>query len=207
MSSTAPFGSPDNVGPGRPRDTDLDLAIIKATRERLVQVGYSQISLSEIAAAAGTTRPTLYRRWRTKLELVVDALEWGFRAQVESYPATDLVAMEPRAAFTEAIRRLDPAYFNPDAMLLMGNFMGEAKRTPELLEVVRERAVKPRLAQLEKVLAHLQSSGAVREDVDVRAVATLCFGAYFATFLREDVDHRSIAEGICDTMWPAVCSS
>ncbi|WGY01784.1 TetR/AcrR family transcriptional regulator [Nocardioides sp. QY071] len=192
------------AGPGRPRDADLDTAIIQVTRERLAEQGYSQISLSEIAAAAGTTRPTLYRRWPTKLDLVIAALEWGFQAQTDSYPSDAIAELEPREAFVEAVRRLDPAYFNEDAMLLMGNFMGEARRTPELLAIVRERAVNPRLAQLEAVLQALQHGGGIRPEVDVRAVATLCFGAYFATFLREDADHHAVAESVCDTLWPSL---
>lgn len=204
MTRTARAKSAPAVGPGRPRDADLDTAIIHATRQRLAEQGYSQISLSEIAAAAGTTRPSLYRRWPTKLDLVVAALEWGFRAQTDSYPTEAISELEPREAFIEAIRRLDPAYFNADAMLLMGNFMGEARRTPELLDVVRERAVNPRLAQLEAVLLKLREDGRIRADTDVRTVATLCFGAYFATFLREDADHRAIAERVCDTLWPSM---
>lgn len=206
MTRTARTTPSQTPGPGRPRDTDLDTAIIRATRQRLAVQGYSRISLSEIAAAAGTTRPTLYRRWPTKLDLVIAALEWGFHAQTDSYPTKTMTEMEPREAFVEAVRRLDPAYFNEDAMLLMGNFMGEARRTPELLEVVRERAVNPRLEQLEAVLFKLREEGWIRADIDVRSIATLCFGAYFATFLREDTDHRTVAESVCDTLWPSLVS-
>ncbi|MEU4247984.1 helix-turn-helix domain-containing protein [Amycolatopsis sp. NPDC026612] len=55
---------------GRPRDAALDEAIILATRERLVRDGYSLMTIGDIAAEAKVSRPTLYRRWRTKFELV-----------------------------------------------------------------------------------------------------------------------------------------
>jgi hypothetical protein len=47
----------------------------------------------------------------------------------------DLSRPEAWKALVETVRRLDPAYFNPDAMVLMGNFAAEAIRTPELLQL------------------------------------------------------------------------
>src|SRR3954468_1515883 len=152
-------------GGGRPRDPALDEAIILATRARLVKDGYSRMTLGDVAADAGVSRPTLYRRWASKLDLVADALDYGFRKQRDLYDI-DISSLEPREALIEAVRRLDPAYFNPDAMVLMGNFAGEAFRTPELLAIVRQHAVEPRVALVEDVLAQLQVRGAVCEDID-----------------------------------------
>src|SRR3954454_9270029 len=111
--SSPATGSPAR---GRPRDPALDEAIILATRARLVRDGYSRMTLGDIAADAGVSRPTLYRRWDNKFELVVDALDYGFRKQSDLYES-DLNRWGPREALVEAVRRVDPAYFNPDAMV------------------------------------------------------------------------------------------
>src|ERR1700754_2386322 len=195
----------DAAGPrpgGRPRDAALDEAIILAARDRLVRDGYSQMTIGDIAADAKVSRPTLYRRWSTKFELVVDALDYGFRKQRDTY-TLDLSRMKPREAFVEAVRRLDPAYFNPDAMVLMGNFAGEAVRTPELLEILRTHAVEPRVAMLENVLSQLQERGAVHDGVDKHTVATMCFGSYFAAFYRGE-SAKKIPEAVVATLWPAI---
>ncbi|NBH12320.1 TetR/AcrR family transcriptional regulator [Amycolatopsis sp. SID8362] len=189
---------------GRPRDAALDEAIILATRARLVRDGYSLMTIGDIAADANVSRPTLYRRWRTKFDLVVDALDYGFRKQRDSY-TVDLSGLAPREAFTEAVRRLDPGYFNPDAMVLMGNFAGEAIRTPELLGILREHAVEPRVALVESVLTELQASGAVRDDVDKHTIATLCLGSYFAAFYRGD-DKAGIPAAVVSVLWPAIAA-
>ncbi len=189
---------------GRPRDAALDEAIILATRERLVRDGYSLMTIGDIASDAGVSRPTLYRRWRTKFELVVDALDYGFRKQRDSY-TVDLTEMAPREAFTEAVRRLDPAYFNPDAMVLMGNFAGEALRTPELLGILREHAVEPRVTLVETVLTQLQESGAVAGGIDKHTIATLCFGSYFAAFYRGE-PRDDIPEAVVSVLWPAIAA-
>lgn len=188
---------------GRPRDPALDDAIVMATRRRLVLDGYSAMAIGDIAADAGVSRPTLYRRWPGKLELTIDALDWGLRAQQDAYPELDLAALPGREALVEAVRRVDPCYFNPDAMVLMGNFMAETLRTPELLAHVKQHAVEPRVRLVETVLDGLRGRGEVRPDVDSRTVATLCFGAYYAAFLREH-DRSGLAEQVVDVLWPGL---
>jgi AcrR family transcriptional regulator len=192
---------------GRPRDPALDEAIIKATRRRLVLDGYSNMTIGDIAADAGVSRPTLYRRWRDKLELTIDALDYGLRAQRETFPRLVFADLPPLEAFTEAVRRVDPCYFNPDAMVLMGNFMGETIRTPELLAVVRQHAVEPRVDLVERVLRDLIERGEVRPDIDTHTTATLCFGAYYSAFLRGEADHGDLAARVTAVLWPGIAAA
>jgi AcrR family transcriptional regulator len=187
---------------GRPRDAALDEAIILATRDRLMKDGYSRMTIGDIVADAQVTRPTLYRRWKNKLDLVVDALDYGFRKQGDMY-TVDLSQMDGRDALVEAVRRVDPTYYNPDAMVLMGNFAGEAIRTPELLEILRRHAVEPRVALVEKVLGQLRERGAVRAGIDTHTIATMCFGAYFAAFYRGE-DKKEIPEHVVAVLWPGI---
>lgn len=60
--------------PGRPRDGRIDAAIIAATRELVLETGYPALSLSAIAARAGTTTAAIYRRWSGKVHLVHEAV-------------------------------------------------------------------------------------------------------------------------------------
>ncbi|MCH0538088.1 TetR/AcrR family transcriptional regulator [Streptomyces sp. MUM 203J] len=69
---TTPPTSPGR--PGRPRSAAADTAILEATRTALVELGWSKLSLSDVAARAGVAKTTLYRRWAGKSELVVDAV-------------------------------------------------------------------------------------------------------------------------------------
>ena len=59
---------------GRPRSTEADAAILKATRAALVELGWSKLTMGDVAARAGVAKTTLYRRWSGKNELVVDAV-------------------------------------------------------------------------------------------------------------------------------------
>lgn len=59
--------------PGRPRDQRIDEAVLRATRELLLEVGWAGLSLAAVAERAGTTRPALYRRWPSLAHLVHEA--------------------------------------------------------------------------------------------------------------------------------------
>ncbi|MER6598486.1 TetR/AcrR family transcriptional regulator [Streptomyces parvus] len=70
MSAT----DPKATRTGRPRSTAADAAILDATRESLVDLGWSKLTMSDVATRAGVAKTTLYRRWAGKNELVVDAV-------------------------------------------------------------------------------------------------------------------------------------
>jgi len=59
---------------GRPRSAAADAAILEATRAALVELGWSKVTMGDVATRAGVAKTTLYRRWASKNELVVDAV-------------------------------------------------------------------------------------------------------------------------------------
>jgi AcrR family transcriptional regulator len=59
---------------GRPRDAQVDEAILEAALDLLIDAGYFGMSMAAVALRAGVAKTTLYRRWPTKEDLVVDAL-------------------------------------------------------------------------------------------------------------------------------------
>src|SRR3989442_15883383 len=47
---------------GRPRDPRIDAAILRATADLLVEIGYANLTMAAVAERAGTTKTALYRR-------------------------------------------------------------------------------------------------------------------------------------------------
>src|SRR5690606_9153447 len=60
--------------PGRPRDTAKDDSILTATVEVLAESGYAGLSIEAVAQRAGVSRPTIYRRYQNKADLVIDVI-------------------------------------------------------------------------------------------------------------------------------------
>src|SRR5256885_16213054 len=60
--------------PGRPRSVAANRAILEATRDLLVEEGFTRLLLEHVAVRAGVGKGTIYRRWASKdalsLELV-----------------------------------------------------------------------------------------------------------------------------------------
>ncbi|MFE4451483.1 TetR/AcrR family transcriptional regulator [Streptomyces sp. NPDC056796] len=71
MLSRSPTGPTRS---GRPRSPEADAAILEATRASLVDLGWSKLTMGDVATRAGVAKTTLYRRWAGKNELVVDAV-------------------------------------------------------------------------------------------------------------------------------------
>jgi AcrR family transcriptional regulator len=59
---------------GRPRDPSRDGAIRAAILQVLAESGYAGLTMDAVASAAGVGKATIYRRWRTKSDLVADAV-------------------------------------------------------------------------------------------------------------------------------------
>jgi AcrR family transcriptional regulator len=67
---------------GRPRDPSRDGVIRAAILQLLTEVGYGALTMDAVASEAGVGKATIYRRWRTKQDLVVDTIHDLNRAEV-----------------------------------------------------------------------------------------------------------------------------
>ena len=61
-------------GRARAAIPSIDAAVLAATRRLLVERGYSATTIDLIAATAGVSRPAVYRRWKSKAQLVHEAV-------------------------------------------------------------------------------------------------------------------------------------
>jgi len=103
-------------GRARRRGDELNAAIFEATLAELAEVGYSRLAMERVAARAGASKMSLYRRWPSRAELLIAALQHQDR-EPEPVPDTgslreDVLAFLRRAAtlldgvFGEAVRGL-----------------------------------------------------------------------------------------------------
>jgi AcrR family transcriptional regulator len=76
---------------GRPRDPSRDGVIRAAILSLLAEVGYGALTMDAVAAEAGVGKATIYRRWRTKEDLVVDTISAINRAEM---PVPDTGSLE-----------------------------------------------------------------------------------------------------------------
>ncbi|MFH9009136.1 TetR/AcrR family transcriptional regulator [Streptomyces afghaniensis] len=120
---------------GRPRSATADAAILAATRAALVELGWSKLTLGDVATRAGVAKTTLYRRWSGKNELVVDAV-------AELFDELELPDSGSLAADIEGVVLQFAAILaRPEAKSGLMAVVAEATRDDALRERIRESVV------------------------------------------------------------------
>jgi AcrR family transcriptional regulator len=120
--------------PGRPRDPRRDEAIRDAVLTLLAGVGYERMSVDAIAAAAGVSKPTIYRRWPGKHALVADAIRCHPHMRAAAPDAGSLRADLLAAVRQAADHQLESAH-------LTAGLAGRMRESDELAGLVREHAI------------------------------------------------------------------
>jgi len=164
-------GAPARLG--RPRDAAIDAAVLETARRHLATTGLAALSIAAVADEAGTTRPAIYRRWPTKLDLaiaaVVDLAEVD-PPQLTQDPFDDLVAeLEHfRHCITEA-----------SALALAGLMLADDV-DPQFRQRYREHLVVPRRARLRACLQRGVAAGLLDADADLDVAGSLMTGSWYA---------------------------
>ena len=163
--------------PGRPRSERSHRAIVKATLELLVEVGYQRLTMEEVQRRAGVGKATIYRHWTSKAELVKEAVQ-NFSAELP-VPDTGSLA-EDYAAVARAALALAK---DRNVALLMPRLLSETSGDPELHGIFSAQLVEPRRRVLRTVLERAQQRGELRRDLDLELVIDMLVGPIIYRFI------------------------
>lgn len=154
---------------GRPRDARIDEAVLRVAWDLLQEVPYAEVTLEEIAARAGVSRPALKRRWASKVGLVVDAVI----AHTPAVPAADTGTLEgDLRACLEDIARV---WSTPRVRLSYSALIAELDADPAATERFRELQQR-RGANVADALRRAAARGEIDAGADVSLVADLLEG-------------------------------
>ncbi|HEY1673776.1 MAG TPA: TetR/AcrR family transcriptional regulator [Streptosporangiaceae bacterium] len=177
---------------GRPRDPALDRAIVSAAARQLGELGYARMSLESVAAAAGTTVPSLRRRYAGKAELVAAVIG---ALRVEDPPAG---APTPRAHALAILENFLGNLRAIPALAILGSLLAEEERHPELLQLFKTRLVEPRRALLRQALA----AGDLPESADLDALTSMLIGSFYGRYLTLAGLPGNWPDRVLSTIWP-----
>src|SRR5215471_12184025 len=154
--------------------------ILDATRALLAEEGgVRSLSIEAVAARSGVAKTTIYRRWRDKWELALDAVMIdmlpGFDDPVDvGDTRTELITFVNSVVTILAATPYGPA---------MQGLVSQIATDPGLARVYREQVVQPRLAQLAPVIERGIARGDLRAGTEVRLVHELLVGPIFYRLL------------------------
>jgi AcrR family transcriptional regulator len=186
---------------GRPRAAAAREAIVDATLELLAERGFQAATMDAIAARAGVGKNTIYRRWSSKEELIVDALR-ELTADADVREDGDLYSV-----LLAYVRDLERVFSDPLVGRLLPGLLGELQRNPEFAAVWAEQVVRPRRQAIIGLLVRARDEGELRENTDLELIADLLVGPPFLRLLfpfgLPEVPAQ-YAEELLDTIWRGI---
>jgi AcrR family transcriptional regulator len=180
-------------------------AILDATRELMsAEGGVRSLTVEAVAARAGVGKTTIYRRWRDKWELALDAV------MIDMLPrfANPVDVGDTRKELITFLDSVTKLWVSPLYGPAMQGLISEIATEPELARVYREQVVEPRREQLRPVIERGIARGELRPGTDVRLVHELLVGPILYRLLLSGppLDRKltaSLVDAVLDSFSPA----
>lgn len=188
---------------GRKRDHTRDPEILDAALEVLAETGYDGMTIDMVAARARAGKATLYRRWASKGELVIDAVACMKKTDLNlaALPDTgtlrgDLVAMIRPHSIDDGEKKLR----------IMAGLMSMISRDPQLADAANVTIVEPRAEANRILMRRAVERGEIPADCDIETLSLIApsMAAYRVLFLRKPVDRTFLVSLIDGVILPAV---
>ncbi|MFD5543178.1 TetR/AcrR family transcriptional regulator [Streptomyces sp. NPDC127079] len=140
---------------------DVTEAIRAAVFEELASVGYARMSIEGIARRAGVGKTAVYRRWRSKLHLVLDVVS---ALAVLGLPTPDTGSLEGdlRLLYEVTSRALR----HPVASQIIPDLQAEAARNPDIAEAMQKTLRQGQEGVASKIIEAAQRRGELAADLD-----------------------------------------
>ena len=181
---------------GRSLDSSRDLALREAALAVLAEVGYDRLTMDAVAARARAGKTTIYRRWQSKAELVVDALS-NLKGD-HDIPDTGSLRQD-----LYAIAQAMTSPENHIGALTVG-IVNALARDAELRRVFREKFIVPRTAGFRIVFERAVARGEMPAGRDLDLLARLfpALGLQQLVMSGELPDARSACHLMDEVVYP-----
>jgi AcrR family transcriptional regulator len=140
----------------RRRGAELEAAILDAAWEQLTAEGYEHFTIDTVAARARTSKPVLYRRWKTREDLLRAAVRHRGAADPPPAPDTGTLRGDLLALLTAANTTRNPMVALMSSML--GSYFNQAGPTAAEL---RAAFLSQRGSAVGKVVSHAVERGEI----------------------------------------------
>lgn len=148
-------------GRGRPRDPETDDRITSAAAELLLQRGFDRTTVDDVATRAGVGKATVYRRWPSKDDLAVAAMERLYTVEI---PDVDTGSL--RGDVTESYRSVLSFVGSPEGAAYLKMSIAESVRDERIAALYR-RATERAEDSARRMYLRAMDRGELRTDIDL----------------------------------------
>jgi AcrR family transcriptional regulator len=186
--------SPIRRRPGRPRSDQSREAILAATAALLTEQGLLGLTIEAVAARAGVGKATIYRWWKTKEALALDAFVAGFIAvPPPALTDTGSLAGDLRTIMVERMR----VSSLPGEVRVYSALLAQVREDPAFAAEYRARIYEPQRQRGRDLFARAMARGEIGADADIEAALDLLTGA---TLYRNMQGHAPVDAAFIDTI-------
>lgn len=165
-----------NIILGRPRDCKTSPLLMKTARKLVLEHGYTNVTIQQIIEMAGVSKQTLYRRWKSKAELVLDAF---FDSAEKSVHITGTTLDETLPQFLEQL-----FYGLETDGPAIRMLIAAAQLDPEFCTIFKERFVKPREKKVISLIQRAIKNGEIKQEVDFEIISDVIHGVLWYRLLQ-----------------------
>jgi AcrR family transcriptional regulator len=156
--------------PGRPRDESVSESITEAVLGLLAELGIRGMSMDAVATRAGVSKASIYRRWDSKEDLVIDVIG----GLVVAADATS--TGEIRSDLLQVLGRFGAFISELKAGSIFARLAGEVQAGSELGKHYAEAVILPRRAVIAGLITAAKERGELRQDLDVELAVDMLVG-------------------------------
>ncbi len=170
--------------PGAPRSETrrsplAHRAIIAAAQALLAERGYERLTIEAVAARAGVGKQTIYRWWRSKAELVLEAYLTATLERVPPPPDTGSVRRDVHKLMESHVT----AMAGPGVSKVVAGLIAAAQHDPALAEGFRREVVATRRRIMRAILERGRDRGEIRSGTDLDLAVDMLHGPTFYRLL------------------------
>lgn len=182
--------------PGRPRSAAADRAILDAALSLYAERGSAEMTVDDIAERANVSKPTIYRRFASKDDLLVAAVE-SLYSDVEFVDSGDL-----RHDLVALVNQVQRSLFDSAVGEVIPRLLAEVAVGTRLGRAFQRRVLGPRLLSVRAAVDAAQRRGDVGADVDPELVVASVVGSmvFLRIFRGKRAALASAAESIVDQL-------
>jgi len=182
---------------GRPRSDSAHRAILEAYRELLIEVGFARLRLEHVAARAGTSKATIYRRWHSKEELAIELLH-ELATPFLAIPDSGDTRAELVTVTQSCIGRLTESDFGP----VMRAMLCQIAANPTVGDRFRAMVVQARRDEVRRVIERGIARGDLPASTDLDIVTELLIGPIYFRLVFGGALDREFGEKVVDALLP-----
>ncbi|NTF34823.1 TetR/AcrR family transcriptional regulator [Rhizobium skierniewicense] len=188
---------------GRKRDHTRDTDLLEAAIMVLAETGYDRMTMDMVAARAKAGKATMYRRWSSKPELVLEAIAHMKRDQVDltSLPDTGTLRGDLLGLFKP--KSVEESELKMKALSGLSSMLAQHQ---ELADATNAVIVEPWTSVNRVLIQRAVDRGEISPDIDIETLAQVIpsMSAYRTVILRKSVDQQFLTAMIDNVLLPAL---